>query len=99
LLALTELAKNKGFELAVVTGANGIFIRNDLFPILGICDNSIDNLYTPFYDGRLFCGFDSYINIIGLPILHWSNIPVRADALQLHPRWRVDFPVKWTVQN
>jgi hypothetical protein len=88
LLALTELAKNKGYELAVVTGANGIFIRKDLFPILGICDDSIDNLYTPFYDGRLFCGFDSYIHIIGLPILHWSNIPVRADALQLHPRWR-----------
>lgn len=88
LLALTELAKKKGYELAVVTGANGIFVREDLFNTLGISDNSIDNLYTPFYDGRIFCGFDSYIHTTGLPTLHWSNTPVSAEALQLHPRWR-----------
>ena len=89
LLALTELARQKQYELVAVVGANAFFVRIDLFPKLGLSDNSIDNLYAPSYDGRLFCGFDSYIHTLGLPVLHWSGVSIDSSDIQVHPDWRI----------
>ncbi|TFF23296.1 hypothetical protein E3C22_12795 [Jiella endophytica] len=45
LAALIKLGKEKGYELACVTKVNGIFVRSDEFPKLGIKDNSIDAMH------------------------------------------------------
>jgi hypothetical protein len=61
LRAFVRLGREKGYELAAVVG-NAFFVRNDLFPALGIEDNSIEALHTDhsretrvwqFYDGTL----------------------------------------------
>lgn len=44
--AMVELAKSKGYELAIHTG-NGIFVRQDLAPVLGIDPAGWEELFDP----------------------------------------------------
>ena len=43
-LAITKLARIKGYSLVACTLANCIFVRDDLFAKFGITDNSVDSL-------------------------------------------------------
>ncbi|MEM7791423.1 MAG: hypothetical protein AAF546_08480 [Verrucomicrobiota bacterium] len=60
LAALVELGKKKGYELAAVTACNGVFVQSNLFPMLGIRNNSIDAMHVNV-TGRIFGTFDGTI--------------------------------------
>lgn len=73
LLALVLLGQEKGYELAVATRLNALFVRKDKFPLLGITDNSIAALYAPVQDGRIFQGYDNSIHVVGMDRLVWKG--------------------------
>lgn len=73
LLALIILGKEKGYELAVATKVNAIFVRADKFPRLGLKSNFISNLYAPMQDGRIFHGMDGTIHVIGFNKMLWGE--------------------------
>ena len=59
LLALIELARQKGYELVVTTDVNAFFVRSDLFHLFGIEDNSIGAIHNPgAYESRIFQLYD-----------------------------------------
>ena len=90
LLAAIILGKQKGYELAVATTFNGIFVRNDKFPLLGITDNSINKLYEPPQNGRIFQGMDGTIHVVGMDHLVWLQRPLTFEDFQvLAPEERV----------
>ncbi len=72
LRALIDLGKSKGYELVCATSFNGLFVVSEEFEKFGITDNSIDAMYTPVMDGRIFHGFDSSVHIVGMPKLMWD---------------------------
>ncbi len=88
LLALVDLAKVKGYELACCTAFNAFFVCAELYPRLGILDNSISRLYRPLMDGRIFHGYDSSIYVAGMPGLVWANIALTSDDFQVLPKSR-----------
>jgi len=69
LLALIELGKEKGYELAAVSPTNGIFVVKEEFPKLNIPDNSIDAMFHTTGGGRLFHLFDGTVVNVGLPAI------------------------------
>jgi hypothetical protein len=86
LLALIELGKNKGYELVGATPFNGIFIVTEEFDKFNISDNSIDAMYTPILDGRIFHGYDGTIYTAGMDRFLWGHGMIAPDALQVLPR-------------
>ncbi|MEO5353858.1 MAG: hypothetical protein H7835_11705 [Magnetococcus sp. XQGC-1] len=58
LLAFVELGKEKGYELICATCCNAFFIVAEEFRKLGIKDNSIDAMYMPSIDEKVFDLFD-----------------------------------------
>jgi hypothetical protein len=85
LLALIILGREKGYELVCVTACNAIFVLNEFFPIFRLGSNHITSMYTPFCDGRIFHGYDSYIFITGMPRLMWSQTTVTSQDFQVLP--------------
>lgn len=73
LLAFLELSRLKGYQLIATTGANAIFVREDLYPVFGITDNSISAMYQPKCDGRVFHCFDGHIYQVGMSRLIWNQ--------------------------
>lgn len=94
LLALIELGKSKGYELAYVTHLNAIFVRAEEFPKLGIADNSIDAMYTPFIEPKMFQAYDGTLFNVGMDRLQWTlkNIKVKSTQFQLLPAAKRWFP-------
>lgn len=45
--AMTALANSKGYQLIAFTG-NAFYIKNELYPLLGITDNKIETMYQNF---------------------------------------------------
>jgi hypothetical protein len=87
LLALVMLGKQKGYELAVCTAWNALFVRNDKFGLLGIQDNFIANLYTPLQNGRIFQGYDGSIHVVGMDQLMWKGgMRVSSEDFQVLPK-------------
>jgi hypothetical protein len=82
LLALIDLGKVKGYELAVVTFTNAIFVREQDFLKLRIADNSIDAMNLPLYEGKIFQGFDGTLFNVGLEKLQWMLKPFLVSATQ-----------------
>ena len=79
LAALVELGKTKGYELAAVTVTNAIFVRADLYPLLGITDNSIPALWTNrCFLSWTFYGYDGAQYTAGYPVCPWA---VNADEV------------------
>ncbi len=85
LLALVRLGKAKGYELAVCTDWNAFFVKRERIPALGVSDNSIDRLYQPVQDGRIFQGYDGSIHVVGMDRLLWRNMPVGSENFQVLP--------------
>jgi len=83
LRALIELGNAKGYELTAATAFNAIFVIAEEFPKFQIADNSIDSMYSPALDGRIFHGYDGMIYSIGMDRLLWHGKAVAPDALQL----------------
>jgi hypothetical protein len=85
LLALVELGKSKGYELVAATSFNAFLVVADAFPKFGIADNSIDAMYAPLCDGRVFHGYDGTIYCAGMDVLLWHGIEVAPGSLQILP--------------
>ena len=94
LLALIELGKSKGYELAFVTSLNAIFVHASEFAKLGIADNSIDAMYMPFFEAKLFQAFDGTLFNVGMDRLQWTlkGAKVKATQFQLLPLAQRVFP-------
>lgn len=87
LLALVLLGQKKGYELAGCTVFNAFFVRKDKYPLLGIENNFIGNIYRPFYDGRIFQGYDGTIHVIGMDTLLWQgDLPLCSEDFQVLPK-------------
>jgi hypothetical protein len=77
LLALVELGRQKGYELACVLPVNAIFVRADLFPLLGIQDNSPYALRV-FDDAVtwMFQTYDGEVHLAGYRQFLWHQLPL-----------------------
>ena len=85
LSALIELATALGYELAAATTWNAIFVRRDLFGKLGIGDNSIDKMYYPVFEMRVFWSINCYLHISGCDRLVRHNYVFDPEQIQAIP--------------
>src|SRR5207244_781366 len=65
LRAFIELATKKGYELAAVTTWNAIFVDRDLFAVLGVSNHSIDQMYYPVFETKIFQSMNCYLTTTG----------------------------------
>lgn len=86
LRALIELARVKGYELVCATDWNAIFVRGEYFRRFDIADNSIDAMYQPRMNGRIFHGYDGTVHVAGMPMLLWHGVQLSGDDFQVLPR-------------
>lgn len=86
LLSLILLGKEKGYELICCTSWNAFFVKAELYAEFKIPDNAIQYMYRPYSDGRIFHGYDSYVYVIGMQKLLWSDIQVSSDDFQVIPQ-------------
>lgn len=91
LLALLDLAKSKDYELVCATAWNGFFVVKEEFHKFNIADNSIDAMYLPVCDGRVFHGFDCRIFAVGMPRFLWREVMIPYDGLQFLPKEQLGY--------
>jgi hypothetical protein len=85
LLALIQLGRAKGYELAAVTISNAILVRQHEYPALGIADNDIDALRRD--DGpRIWLGYDGTVFTAALDTLPWTSVKLEPEDLQILPK-------------
>jgi hypothetical protein len=85
LLALMLLGRDKGYELVCATQWNAIFVRLEYFARFNIEDNSIDAMYQPVMNGRIFHGYDGTVHVVGMPRLMWHDKQLTSESFQLVP--------------
>ncbi|MCI0465843.1 MAG: hypothetical protein L0Y57_02380 [Beijerinckiaceae bacterium] len=86
LSSIVLLGKAKGYELASVLQFNAFFVRNDLFPLLEIEDNSAQTLRKDLsYLTYLFQGFDGHLFLHGNRRLIWHGLGITEGAVQILP--------------
>ena len=85
LRALIELGTALGYELAAATTWNAIFVRRDLFGKLGIGDNSLDKMYYPIFEMRVFWSINCYLHIHGCDRLIRHNYVFDPEQIQPVP--------------
>tara|TARA_R110000868_G_scaffold411306_2_gene702943 strand:+ start:1263 stop:3086 length:1824 start_codon:yes stop_codon:yes gene_type:complete len=85
LAALVGLGKKNGYELAAVTTWNAIFVRSDLFPLLGIKDNRIHRMYYPIFDMKLLHVRDGTLLLRGCDFLVRQNYRIDHESIQVIP--------------
>ena len=84
LLALVELGKQKGYELAATTPCNALFVEQSLFPRLGIADNDIDSMHCPgAYESRIFQLYDGTLALAGCQRLLWLDRDIGREEIQV----------------
>ncbi len=86
LRAFIELGKVKDYELAAVTTWNAIFVRSDLFPSLELSDNSIERMYYPVFEMKIFQSIDCYLSTTGCDRLVRHNYVFDPEQLQPVPQ-------------
>ncbi|MEL7117232.1 MAG: hypothetical protein AAGP08_16885 [Pseudomonadota bacterium] len=99
LRALVELGKEKGYELVAATEFNGIFVRDEFFPAMGIVDNDIDAMHLPFRDGRIFQGYDGTLFNIGLAPGRWALKGVEIEPTTFQVREKDDLMFKDAIST
>jgi hypothetical protein len=84
LLAMIELAHDKGYELVATTEWNAFFVDGDLYPRVGIEDNSIDAMHDlgP-YASRFFQLYDGTVVLAGMQKLLWRGRDITQDEMQV----------------
>ena len=88
LLSITKLAKSRGYELVVVTGANAIFVDSKYFDLFGIKDNSVKEMrLDESAVTHIFCGYDGTVFIRGCGIMPWQTIAYKESRVQQLPKW------------
>jgi hypothetical protein len=78
LAALVRLGAEKGYELVAATLVNALFVRADLFPALGIGDNSPHRLRRDTsLVTHVFTGYDGSVHVVGNEWLPWHALPMK----------------------
>ena len=85
LASLTELANKRGYKLAAVTDWNAIFVRNDLCAQLGIAENSLDEMYSPPFEMRMFQSLDGCMHLAGCKTLVRQDYTIEWEEFQVLP--------------
>jgi hypothetical protein len=86
LLSLTLLARGRGYQLVCATRWNAIFVRSEYFGLFNIRDNSLDAMYQPQMNGRIFHGYDGTIHVVGMPRLMWHEVILSDENFQVLPQ-------------
>jgi hypothetical protein len=85
--SLVRLGNEKGYELVATTQCNVIFVRDDLFPALGIADNSLDALRTGHDDETSILHlFDGTLVLAGRKAHPWNGLELLDERIQILPR-------------
>lgn len=93
LLALQKLAKQKGYELLVVTDFNAFFIDVEYYPLFQIPDNSLDVINNnKKYTTHVFQLLDGTMVWEGNLKLQWHGIEMKPEKLQVLPKYIRYFP-------
>jgi len=93
LLALDRLAKQKGYELLVVTDFNAFFIDAEYFPLFQITDNSLETVNCDQkHITHVFQLFDGTIVWEGNLNLLWHDINIKPEKMQVLPKYIRYFP-------
>lgn len=97
LLALYNLAKEKGYELVCATDNNGIFVQRKYFEAFEIEDNHPQAMWGQFehlYLTYLYQKYDSTLVLAGNDKVFWYTLPLRitAKSIQLVPSMFRFFP-------
>lgn len=88
LLSLTDLGREKGYELVCVVEHNAIFVRREYYPLFELTDNSPEGLRVSTEDVTyLFSGYDGTVFLRGACRLPWHALPLTEVRLQQLPRW------------
>ncbi len=88
LLAMTNMARAKGYELVCVNAENAFYVTKELFPLFEIKDNSIAALKYYREPLQVFQLFDGTLVFHGQPqSLYWYSLPVNFNKLQILPKF------------
>lgn len=86
ILAIVELAKSKGYELAAVTDYNAFFVLADLFPLLNIPDNDLDKMRDiGAFETHLIQLYDGTLIISGNSTMIWHGFDLTHADIQVLP--------------
>ena len=86
LLALIDLAEQKGYELVATTDSNAFFVTKEEFAPFGIADNSIDAMhFTGELESFIFQLYDGTLVLCGNGRLLWHQIPIYQEDIQVLP--------------
>lgn len=95
--ALAQYAERRGYELAAATPLNAIFVRADLFPALGIADNSPAALRPDRrHVAYVWHGYDGQTFVCGCTTPPWHGVAIDPEAWQLLPLHLRAFPDRYT---
>ena len=93
LRSIAHLAGEKGYELCAVTDTNGVFVRTELVPRLGLGDHSLETLRPDSaFTMKLFQLFDGTLKLSGNDRLVWHDLPIDERRLQIVPRVLRGYP-------
>jgi hypothetical protein len=93
LLALTQLARSKGYELVSVLSFNALFVEHAYFPRFGIANNQPQALRKDLsFITWFFPGYDGSIHLAGAQLLPWHQLRLEERRLQVLPRYLRSFP-------
>lgn len=93
LLAIVELAKQKGYELVATTECNAILVRRDLIDLEDFGDNSISALHKDTgLQTHVVQHYDGTLVLIGVNRLIWQETPMRIEVPQTLPPHLRTFP-------
>lgn len=93
LFSLTQLGREKGYELVAALDLNAFFVKKEYYPLFKIEDNSphlirkIDK-----YETRLFQLYDGTLVLTGNKMLLWHNIEINQEKIQVLPKFLRKYP-------
>lgn len=91
--AITELGRDKGYELVATTECNSLYVRRELFSCLGVKDNSLLALHPSIRrQTHIVQLYDGTLMVIGTNRLLWREPPIRIEVPQALPEHLRKFP-------
>lgn len=96
LAALTELGRQKGYELVSVLYCNAIFVRREFFPLFGIENNAPEVLRSDRRDVTyLFFAHDGTVLLRGGRRNPWHKLRMSERRVQMLPRFLRRYPTRY----
>lgn len=91
--SITQLGKEKGYELISVTRINAIFVQQKYFKLFDIKDNSL-HLFRKNrrMETQIYYLYDGTIKLAGWKKLHWINVDIDENKIQMIPKFLRHYP-------